>query len=308
MSSKWIMKAFIQSAMSNVAWSEKLNYFFQTRISKSLPTTEKSLVEKAKMAITHFNYFNKHNTHSDLSRLNFFEFGAGWNLCVPIIYFMLGIDHQTIIDIEPHVRYNLLNDAIVKIEKRFNEIQDMADKPLRHLNLKTVSALSELKSDYGFKYLAPLDARNTALSENSFDFISNTLTLQHIPPPDLYLILIECYRILKEEGIVSCFIDLNDNYSYTDKSISRYNFMKFSEQAWRKYNPSLHYQNRLRYPEYVDIITKVGFKIIDQKLNHPNPETFEILKNFPIAEKFRKFSLEDLAITSFWIILQKQDT
>src|SRR6185437_1458290 len=202
-------------------------------------------------------------------------------------------------------RYNLINDSTNKIEDSLEEIQAAAGFPLRHLDRQPITQFSEMLTRYGIDYKAPLDARKTGLPENYFDFISNTLTLQSIPKNDIISILKECYRILKPGGIISCFVDLNDNYCYIDKSISRYNFLKFTDKEWQKYNSPVHYQNRLRYPDYMDVFAETRFNVVEQKINRPSAKLLETLSKVKVNEKFKKYSPEDLGVTSFWIALSK---
>ena len=73
---------------------------------------------------------------------------------------------------------------------------------------------------YKLNYIAPKDTRETGFNENYFDFISSTVTLEHIPKKNILLILKECYRILNRGGILSMIIDYQDHWSYFDKKIN----------------------------------------------------------------------------------------
>ena len=131
-----------------------------------------------------------------------------------------------------------------------------------------------MKEYYGIEYIAPLDARKTDLPDCSIDCCTNTFTLEHIPATDIKLIFKELYRIIKPGGIVSCFVDMNDHYAYFDNKINVYNFLSFSSTKWKFINSSVHYQNRLRHPDYHEIYKDCGFKIIHKELKLPNPTTY----------------------------------
>jgi hypothetical protein len=60
----------------------------------------------------------------------------------------------------------------------------------------------------------------------------------------------ECHRLCHSGSVLSLKIDYSDHYANADLTISKYNFLRYSAAEWRKYNPSLHYQNRLRHCDY----------------------------------------------------------
>jgi SAM-dependent methyltransferase len=154
-------------------------------------------------------------------------------------------------------------------------------------------------------YLAPVDARNTGFMKNYFDFASSTSTLEHIPKEDLVKILEESYRILKKGGILSVRIDYKDHWSYFDKKITIYNYLKYSEKKWRKYNPPLHFQNRLRHSDYLQIISDIGFKVVKEETILPTKEEKEILRKLDLATMYRRYDPDDLGIKESVITLLK---
>ena len=70
----------------------------------------------------------------------------------------------------------------------------------------------------------------------------------------------ELYKKLKDKGIVSLIIDYSDHYAHTDNNISLLNFLKFSNHQWKRYNHKIHFQNRLRHYEYIDIFEKIDLE------------------------------------------------
>jgi len=301
----WVFKGLLQSAISNLPQSEKINYFFQRRITKNFPSSKKYVLNKALEAVRHFNYFEKYNLHNKVSDLVFYEFGAGWDLNVPLAFYMLGIDHQLTVDLNPHLRFELFNNALKLLDENRKEIEEKAGRELRNFKKVRFNNLVEIKDGLGIEYLAPFDARNTKLADNSVDYISNTVVLQNIPSRDLLPILLESYRILKKGGIFSCLIDLVDHFRYSDPKHSRFNFLKYSDFIWNFFNSSLLYQNRLRYPQYIDIISQTDFEILETSINRPTPDEIEFIKKLRINKQFKIFSPEELGIKSFWIVLRR---
>ena len=122
--------------------------------------------------------------------------------------------------------------------------------------IDTVDLVSSLRKLYGIEYRAPCDARATGLAADSVDCVTSTSTLEHIDPSDIGGILRECHRILRADGIMSMAVDYTDHYA-----ISQYNFLRYSDRAWKMFNPQLHFQNRQRHADYVRLFEASGFEL-----------------------------------------------
>ncbi len=306
---KWLLKVILQKSISTLPNSHNLNYLLQKYITKNFPLTNKKfLKKKVDAAYKHFNFFLKYWRNDNISKAHFYEFGAGWELSIPLIFSLLGIQSQTIIDIRRNIHSELIGDAIKKIFKFSNIIEDkfnmsLNKKLLENLNLKDIN--ENTLADLGLRYLAPLNAKDTKFPENSFDFISNTATLEHISKEDILDILKECNRILKPYGIMSCIIDLQDHYSYFDNSITIYNFLRYSEKFWKLINSSVHYQNRLRSNDYIEYMKVANFKILHIEKDRPTEEDLNILKQMPLDKRFCDRDLyDDIGTKSMTVVLQ----
>ena len=87
---------------------------------------------------------------------------------------------------------------------------------------------------------------------------------------------------------MSFIIDYCDHYSYFDKSISVYNFLRYPALVWKLFNSSLHYQNRLRHRDYLNLIKSAGFEISEESIGEPVKDDIGKMKNIPLAEVFKK--------------------
>jgi hypothetical protein len=142
------------------------------------------------------------------------------------------------------------------------------------------------------------------MPDGSVDLIATTATLEHIPVETLKFILKECYRLCNEHSVVSMFIDYADHYSYADKNINAYNFLSFSEQTWSKFNPGIHYQNRLRHSDYEQLFLEAGFRIVTESYELPE-QGLEDISKLKLDSRFENYSIEDLAKTSGHFILKR---
>ncbi len=286
---RWVAKAALQRSLGVLPQGERLNYVFQRHVLRSLPAGDAALRQKLARARRHVAAYVEHGPGAPLADACFYEFGAGWDLAVPLAYALLGVGRQVLVDIRPSARVELVNDSIAALER-------MRDADLRPLG-GPVSSVAELEPRFGITYLAPRDARCTGLADGSVDFVSSTDTCEHIPADDLAAIFRECFRLLRPGGAFSCRIDLQDHYAYFDRSLSRYNFLRFSDRAWSLVNSPLHFQNRLRAPEYLRLVRSAGFDVVVEAPSGPSEEGRRELRALPLAERFRGFSEDDLGVT-----------
>ena len=301
---RWVVKAAFQKTMSLLPVSHRVNYLFQRRIARSLPSSDEEFVRKAVIAVQHFNEFSAHG-NVEKEKAVFYEFGTGWDLAIPLIFYSLGIEHQILVDIRPNVRADLVEDSIAKLARHRRRLEEEADEALRPLPVPRIASLSRLK-EFGIAYLAPRDARNTGLPSRSVDFVSSTMTLEHVPEPDIASILDESARLLTPGGLLSCRIDLQDHYSYVDGSVSRYNFLKFSDRTWKLVNSGVHFQNRLRYPDYVRLVKAAGLEVVSERVSRPSTRDLELLAAMKLPPEFRgRYSLEELGVKGLTIVARK---
>jgi len=129
--------------------------------------------------------------------------------------------------------------------------------------------------------------------------------LEHIPEKLIPGILKEAHRIIKPGGLMCNTIGLHDHFITFDKTITAVNFLKYSDPIWKFYNLNkMVYLNRLRNHQYVEMITKAGFEIVEVNAK-PDEECLEALKKMKIAKKFRTIDLSELAIIHSEIVARK---
>jgi SAM-dependent methyltransferase len=293
---RWLAKAALQRSLGALPQGERLNYAFQRRVLRSLPAGDAALRRKFSRALQHLGVYREHGPGVGPAEACFYEFGAGWDLAVPLAYAMLGVGRQVLVDIRPSARLELVNDSIASFERLRAELEAEAGRELRPLG-GPVLALKELEPRFGIRYLAPCDARDTGLPAGSIELVTSTDTCEHIPEADLAAIFRECRRLLRPGGVFSCRIDLQDHYAYFDPGLSRYNFLRFSDRAWRLVNSPLHYQNRLRSPDYMRLVREAGFEILVERPSGPSEEGLAELEALPLAPRFRGYGPDELGVT-----------
>jgi SAM-dependent methyltransferase len=293
---RWLAKAAVQKGFGVLPQGERLNYVFQRRVLRSLPAGDGALRQKFSRAVQHLGAYEEHGPAVPSAEATFYEFGAGWDLAIPVAYASLGVGRQVLVDIRPSARVELVNDSLASYERLGGELEGVAGRELRPLG-GPISRLEELEDRFGIRYLAPCDARGTGLPAESIDFVSSTDTCEHIPGAELAEIFRECYRLLRPGGAFSCRIDLQDHYAYFDPSLSKYNFLRYSDRAWSLVNSPLHHQNRLRSPEYLQLVRDAGFELAVEKPSGPSEAGLKELESLPLAPRFRRYPPEELGVT-----------
>jgi SAM-dependent methyltransferase len=293
---RWLGKAALQKGLSALPKAESANYLFQRHVSRSLPASEAGFRRKLDRAVSHLDAYEAHGPGRTRNEAVFYEFGAGWDLGVQLAYWALGVDRQILVDIHPNLRFELVNTTLERLEASED------DRLVRRPGAARVASAEDLEQRFGIAYVAPRDARATGFDSGSVDFVSSTNTLEHIPAADLEPILAECRRLLREGGVMSSRIDLRDHYSYFDRSLSPYNFLRYSDRAWRLYNSRLLYQNRLRCPDYVRAFTDAGFEIVEEVASIGDEAARGSLRELDLAPRFRGYAFDDVAVTALVVV------
>jgi predicted SAM-dependent methyltransferase len=245
----------------------------------------------------HLDAFLRH--WGDVSSARYYEFGVARDLFSNLFNYCAGMESQLAVDLNPLATAELVNDSCGQL--REVESHYMTRKPTKDLG---VDFRNDLRQFYGIDYQAPADARHVELPDGSVDLIASTSTFEHIPEEMLREILSECHRLCHKGSIMSHEIDYSDHYSHSDKSITPYNFLQFSERTWDRIHMRHYYQNRLRHNDIRRLILEAGFTILEEKTIIPdNAET--LISRVPLAEKFRSFPKKDLLATKGHFICTK---
>jgi hypothetical protein len=113
--------------------------------------------------------------------------------------------------------------------------------------------------------------------------------LEHVPSDQLVRLLAGLRTVTT--GITTHSIDYSDHYARSDGSVSRFNFLKYSDEQWRPFNSSRQYVNRLRHSDYLRLFREAGFAIVEQSSVPGEPPAGVAEK---VATRFRRYEPADL--------------
>jgi SAM-dependent methyltransferase len=240
----------------------------------------------------------------------FCEIGTGQVPLLPVSLWLCGAKKIITMDLKPYMRKELIKDMLFFVKESKGEIEnifgELLDKErfniLLSYNKKDVLDLCKIE------YIAPGDAAKTNLPENSIDYHLSHTVYEHIPLNILHDILEEGNRILAEDGLFINFIDYSDHFAHTDTSISRINFLQYSDKEWENYAGNQYmYANRARHDEFVELFKMIGHDFLEIEF-YSEKEIEEMLINneMTLYAKFKNKSTEILSITGAWFITKKK--
>src|SRR5204863_5297056 len=159
---RWVAKAALQRGLGFLPQGERLNYVFQRHVARSLPADESVFRRKFSRALQHLRAYDEHGPETPPADAVFYEFGAGWDLAIPLSYAALGVGRQVLVDIRPSARVELLNENLAAFDRPWGGREQEAGRALRPLG-GAAGSLAELEDRLGIAYLAPRAARDSGL-------------------------------------------------------------------------------------------------------------------------------------------------
>ncbi len=252
----------------------------------------------------HLSMYQKHG-QKPVGESCYYEFGSGYHMFMPVYASMKGFSDLRCLDVrrlafkrEVTRMLEVLNGLLKEGKLDIGLTEDIPVEIEGDL-------YNFLRQHFRINYFAPSDARTTGFESDSVDFILTNAVFEHIPSAIIPDVLKECKRVMRTGAVMSNAIDYRDHFSFSDDSISCYNYLQYSESEWEKLNPSIMYQNRLRHSDYVRYFESAGFRIVDIEPQLPGADELNRLREQQINEKFSGYSLEDLSVKTALIVVQK---
>jgi SAM-dependent methyltransferase len=238
------------------------------------------------------------------------EVGSGWQPLIPIIYSLAGSARVYLTDLNKLLRVDTFRAALESLRANRQTLLEglkIDPKTLDHaLREDTAASMEGRLRELNLFYMAPCDCRKMDLPASSLDVVTSRACLEHVPPDVIQDIFHESFRLLKKGGVMCHIVDHSDHWEHMDKSITRVNFLQYSESLfrWTCINP-LNYQNRLRHPQYIEMLVKAGFRLVreNHKVDQPS---LEAIPRMSLPERFRRFSPEELATIDSYLLAVKE--
>jgi len=261
----WRLKA-LAFRMLEFPGGARAHYFLQRHVTRNWPrpaTTLNSLQGIARRVIEDYA------RHAGGTPASVLEIGAGRDLAVPLALRRLGVAKVTTCDVQRLAKLDLIQHAARRIVPGQIGIESWEDL-----------------AAFGITYLAP---HHVTAADPKVDCSCSNEVLEHVPPDQLVDLLAGLRAITT--GFTTHSIDYSDHYARSDKNLSRFNFLKYSDDEWRRFNTGRQYVNRLRHSDYVRLFKEAGFEIVEQDAVQGNrsPELERL-----ISPQFKRYEMDDL--------------
>lgn len=282
---KWTHKAAVLRLLSTMPGGSVLHFELQRRVTREWPRSREVLQllwAAAKEVAQRYERF----ATIPMRRAVFLEIGAGRDLAVPVALRLLGVPRIIAMDVQRIARLDLVTHAARVISE------------LAGATAPDFRSWDEL-AKWGVEYIAPYDLPQAQLNHSSVDCLYSVDTLEHIPTESLERLFVEANKVVTPSGLSIHLVDFTDHYARSDRTISRFNFLQYSNEEWRRFNPAMHYVNRLRHSDLLALIERCGWRVLSTEptLSESIPEVKAAL-----AQEFRERSSEDLFTARSWIV------
>jgi hypothetical protein len=305
---KWVLKACFQKAISFFPFKHRINFLFQKYITKGVNLSDEYFEDRLLHASNHLKGYR------ELSNLQIpektLELGTGWYPVVPFMFFLCGSREIHSIDIARLSNKERLVTTINKLAAALNDREkkhlfktfDIIPERLSIFNELAINAPSRSETEILKElrlHFSVTDARATNFQDDYFDLVHSNNTFEHVYPEILKNILHEFARVTKKKsGVMSHFIDMSDHFAHFDKSITIYNFLRFSEDQWKWIDNSIQPMNRLRLPDYIQMYKELNIPV---SLLENRPGRIRELESVKIDKTFSKYTKEENAISHSYV-------
>lgn len=271
---------------------DKLGYYLYYKFqnlygAKDLPFKIKSTASSFK---TVRRILNAHEI--SLERKVCIEIGSGWLPIFPYLLLAEGkVEDVYTYDVNAH--YN--PSKIAKLNDHFVEQYQLDPSRFN----------GQYKLHKNVHYFPKTSVEDAPLEK--VDLILSRFVLEHVPP-----LMIDSFHRTFTHGLSSGsyvlhLISPSDHRAYSDKSLSLYDFLKYSQQEWDEIQTKFDYHNRLRLPQYLKIF-KEHFEVIHVEYNSCKEESeqFQKFKKLNIHSDYQSYSEEELTAGSINVLLKKK--
>jgi hypothetical protein len=295
----WWLKAGIHGTLSLMPQPQRWNRLFQRYVTRSIHLQEQTFWRKWRQALRHHANWRSCRSRPPTSVL---ELGTGWHPVVPCGLALLGVERVHTVDITSLVSARTLAETLAFYDALLAKLP--ADAPIDHRRAALVRELRRRPPRDPGEALARLgihalvaDARESGLAAGSIDLFVSNNTLEHLSSGLIAAVFQEFGRLAGPDGLMSHFIDMGDHYASFDHGITVYNFLRFSDAAWRLFNNELQYQNRLRVTDFRELHATTGWCVLDED-NTSDAKAFGRIR---LAPQFRKYPRKDCMVYASWL-------
>ncbi len=264
----WRVKASLQKVLAYTRLGDKLNHISATLSSNY---HENVVTYQTHECLRKYNYTNLNLKNRCIA----LEIGTGYSFIAPIILFLLGFKKVITVDISKDVSFKTLKKQMFFLNND-SHIQNITNSSILSFQdikkkleqIESAKSLEELLQYCNIKYVAPYTLDAIEKENDKFDYICSQVVFEHITPVFLEALFERMKKWLKKDAFTVHTINFVDHFTnpgiFQDKSISEYNFLKFSDRYWKYWSGNaIAYTNRLSYIFYADLFSTNNLEVLD---------------------------------------------
>lgn len=303
----WVIKTALQHTIGCLPKSYWWNGLFQKYVNQTYYPSWESFEGKLNCCRQHLDHYLRYSP-APRSGFKALELGTGWWPIVPLGLYLCGATEIWTYDVVPVLRRDTLRRTLELFAefRREGSLERILGMVQQERLLRLEELLGQVEMDTPAQLLRKLnirvrigDARTTTLPEKSVDLIFSTVVFDHLDVEITSGLLNEFKRVASQDVVMSHYVGLADQYASFDKSITPYNFLKYSDRWWRLLDNSVIPQNRLRIADYRELFELTGWDIVEER---NISGSLDDLKKITLAPKFQKYSIEDLLVLYSWLV------
>jgi len=98
---------------------------------------------------------------------------------------------------------------------------------------------------------------------------------------------------------------MSDHFQHQDTSISRINFLQYSEHHWQRIaGNEFAYCNRMRASDYISLFEQGGFDVCRCETEEDDEARQSLVEGFAVDPMFDNYGLDDLSATQLRVALR----
>lgn len=300
----WKLKVLVQFSLAHLSFGERLNHALQL-VNRSKAARKREILEALPTLGAGLALIRK---HVDLQGASVVEVGTGWLPLPTTLLHLAGAGRIVTYDHQRHVRYTLVREMIEVFSTNRRLLANWLRLPEetiaeRLARLGKATDLEGFLAAADIEYVAPGDATKTELPDGRTDLFFSYAVLEHVSEKVLEGLVLESKRLLRPSGCFYAYVGLHDHYACSDRRISKVNFLKYPEWAWRLFvKNKISYHNRLRERDFLEALQQYGAHVLEVK-HVVDPEDVARVKAMKVDSRFDRFTPEECAVTATELVV-----
>lgn len=167
-------------------------------------------------------------------------------------------------------------------------------------SIAKVGSFEELYCLLGFRYLVEPSGTLQCFPDHAFDAVFSSNVLEHVDRAILPQYVRDIARVLKAGGFSVHRIDIGDHLSYYDRSVSKKNYLRYSDHVWRRwFENQVQYFNRVQRSGWLQLFQEAGLELVEEETEHTD------IASLPISSQYAEHNRNDLACTVIRVVHRK---